>query len=128
VVATRLLSKTVGPKGHVYSTVPAALVARNPAAADGLRALSADSAYSNVTILTQPTGQPVAPVPVDIVWISDNYHDLHNPGPFGAGDITTFNKAVFAALKPGGSFIVIDHAGAAGTGVSQTSTLHRIDP
>jgi predicted methyltransferase len=62
------------------------------------------------------------------VWTSLNYHDLHNPGPFGVGDIMSFNKAVLAALKPGGTFFVIDHAGAAGTGVTQTRTLHRIEP
>jgi predicted methyltransferase len=65
---------------------------------------------------------------VDVVWTSLNYHDLHNPGPFGGADIGSFNKAVFAALKPGGTFVVIDHAAAAGTGLTQTGTLHRIDP
>jgi predicted methyltransferase len=45
-----------------------------------------------------------------------------------AGDIDAFNKAVFNALKPGGIFFVIDHATAPGMGLSQTSSLHRIDP
>jgi predicted methyltransferase len=125
---TRILSKIVGPKGHVYATMPVALLAARPAAADALKALAANPAFSNVTVLIQPTGEPSAPVPVDTVWTSLNYHDLHNPGPFGAGDILGFNWAVLATLKPGGSFIVIDHAGAAGTGVTQTGTLHRIEP
>jgi predicted methyltransferase len=123
---TRILSKTVGPRGHVYSTVPDALVAARPAAADGLKALAAD--YPNVSVLVQPDGAPSAPIPVDVVWTSLNYHDLHNPGPFGAGDIAGFNKAVFAALKPGGTFLVIDHASAPGSGLTQTAKLHRIDP
>jgi predicted methyltransferase len=125
---TRILSKIVGPTGHVYATMPTALLAARPAAADALKAIAADPAYSNVTVLIQPTGAPSAPVPVDVVWTSLNYHDLHNPGPFGAGDIPGFNKAVLAALKPGGSFIVIDHAAKAGAGLTQTGTLHRIDP
>jgi len=125
---TRILSKIVGLKGHVYATVPMALLATRPAAADALKALAANPAYSNVTVLIQPTGEPSAPVPVDAVWTSLNYHDLHNPGPFGAGDVPGFNRAVLAALKPGGSFIVIDHAGAVGSGVTQTGTLHRIEP
>ena len=125
---TRILSKTVGPKGHVYATVPDALVKARPAAADGLKALAADPAYPNVTVLVQPDGTPSAPAPVDMVFTALNYHDLHNPGPFGAGDIAAFNKAVFAALKPGGSFIVIDHAAAPGSGLTQTGKLHRIDP
>ena len=125
---TRILSKVVGPTGHVYATVPAALVQARPTSADALKALAADPAYANVTVLVQPTGSPSAPAPVDVVWTSLNYHDLHNPGPFGAGDIPGFNKAVLAALKPGGSFIVIDHATVAGAGLTQTGTLHRIDP
>ena len=125
---TRILSKTVGPSGHIYSTMPDALMASRPAMGDGLKAIMADPAYGNVTMIPEPNGTPTAPVPVDVVWTSDNYHDLHNPGPFGASDIAGFNKAVFAALKPGGLFIVIDHAAAAGTGFTQTGPLHRADP
>jgi predicted methyltransferase len=125
---TRVLSKTVGLKGHVYATVPVAILATRPAAADALKALAANPVYSKITVLIRPTGEPSAPVPVDTVWTSLNYHDLHNPGPFGTGDILGFNRAVLATLKPGGSFIVIDHASAAGTGVTQTGTLHRIEP
>lgn len=123
---TRILSKTVGTKGHVYTTVPEAMMANRPTAADGLKALA--TTYPNVSVLVQPDGSPSAPVPVDVVWTSLNYHDLHNPGPFGAGDIAGFNKAVFAALKPGGTFLVIDHAAAPGSGLTQTAKLHRIDP
>jgi predicted methyltransferase len=125
---TRILSKTVGPKGHIYSTMPDALLQSRPAFADGLKAIAADPAYGNVTMLPEPNGTPTAPEPVDMVWTSDNYHDLHNPGPFGGADLAGFNKAVFAALKPGGIFIVIDHAGSPGTGFTQTGTLHRVDP
>ena len=96
---TRILSKVVGPTGHVYATVPAALLQVRPAAADALKAIAADPAYANVTVLVQPTGSPSAPVPVDVVWTSLNYHDLHNPGP-SALEIPGFNKAVLAALKP----------------------------
>jgi predicted methyltransferase len=103
-----------------------ALVAARPAVADGLKALATD--YPNVSVLVQPDSAPSAPVPVDVVWTSLNYHDLHNPGPFGAGDIAGFNKAVFTALKPGGTFLVIDHASAPGSGLTQTAKLHRIDP
>ena len=123
---TRILSKLVGPNGHVYATVPDAMLKARPTAADGLKALAAQ--YPNVTVLVQPTGVPTAPAPVDVVWTSLNYHDLHNPGPFGAGDIDGFNKAVFAVLKPGGTFLVIDHAAASGSGFSATGTLHRADP
>ena len=64
-------------------------------------------------------------MPVDLVWTSQNYHDLHN---FPGLDVTVFNQMVFEALKPGGIYLILDHAGAPGTGISETSTLHRIDP
>jgi predicted methyltransferase len=124
---TRLLSKAVGDTGHVYTTVPAALQTV-PMFSAAAKAISSNPSYSNVTVLVQAAGAPSAPVPVDIVWLTDNYHDLHNPGPLAAGDIDAFNKAVFNALKPGGIFFVIDHATAPGMGLSQTSSLHRIDP
>jgi predicted methyltransferase len=37
------------------------------------------------------------------------------------------NVAAFAALKPGGIYLVSDHQAAAGSGVTQTATLHRIE-
>ena len=114
---TRLLSKVVGNTGHVYTTVPPALQT-NPMFAAAAKAISSNSSYSNVTVLVQPPGTPAAPVPVDVVWLTDNYHDLHNPGPLSAGDIDAFNKSVFKALKPGGMFFVIDHATAPGMGLT----------
>ena len=38
------------------------------------------------------------------------------------------NKAIYDALKPGGIYLVLDHAAAAGSGLRDTETLHRIDP
>jgi predicted methyltransferase len=46
----------------------------------------------------------------------------------GPADVPAFNKAVFAALKPGGVYVILDHAAAAGSGIDATETLHRIDP
>jgi predicted methyltransferase len=37
------------------------------------------------------------------------------------------NKAVFAALKPGGMYVIADHSGRPGTGISESGTLHRIE-
>jgi predicted methyltransferase len=96
--------------------------------ADGLKAITANPAYSNVTELVQPTSRLMVPEPVDVVWTSQNYHDLHNPGVFHADDIAAFNKSVFDALKPGGVFLVIDYVAAPGAGFTQSPTLHRADP
>ena len=46
----------------------------------------------------------------------------------GPADVPAFNRAVFAALRPGGVYVILDHAAAAGSGLSATETLHRIDP
>ena len=59
-------------------------------------------------------------IPVDVVFTAQNYHDVHNVPNI---DIAAFNKSVFDALKPGGVFIVLDHAAAAGSGSRDTSTL-----
>ena len=52
-----------------------------------------------------------------------NYHDFG----FMGVDRAAMNRAVFAALKPGGLYIVADHSGRPGTGISESKTLHRIE-
>ena len=64
------------------------------------------------------------PGSVDIFWTAQNYHDLHNAKDV---DVVALDKAILTALKPGGTFLVIDHADAPGTGFNDTSTLHRVD-
>jgi predicted methyltransferase len=125
---TRILSKIVGPKGRLYEFPPprrpnAPPDAPNPGAA--VAAIAADPAYANVTLETFTPGKLSVPEPVDVVWTSRNYHDFHN---IPNADIGAFNKSIFDALKPGGIYIVLDHAAAAGSGTHDTSTLHRIDP
>lgn len=125
---TRILSKVVGENGVVYAIAPpprpnAPAGAPDPAAA--VTTLAADPNYSNLKVLRQSIEKLTVPEPVDAVWTSLNYHDFHNAPN---ADIKAFNTNVFNALKPGGVYVVIDHAAAAGTGVTATSTLHRIDP
>jgi predicted methyltransferase len=67
-----------------------------------------------------------APEPLDAIWTSENYHDLHNKR-FGSPDVLAVDTALFNALKSGGVLIVEDHAGAAGSGAHDTETLHRIE-
>jgi predicted methyltransferase len=68
-----------------------------------------------------------APEPLDMIWTSENYHDLHNKG-FGSPDMLLVDRALLATLKPGGILMIEDHAAAAGSGARDTDTLHRIDP
>jgi len=120
---TRLFSRVVGPKGHVYEFVSRP---RKPGGSIPATAIAADPHYHhNITVSIWPVGKLPVPKPVDLVWTSQNYHDLHNiPGL----DVADFDRAVYKALKPGGIFLVLDHVAPAGSGFSDTSTLHRIDP
>jgi predicted methyltransferase len=118
---TRILARSVGPRGRVYAVVSPGF-AQRPGALDGLRTSLA--AYPNVEIVVSDLRSLTMAQPVDLVWTSENYHDFHN-GP--TADIGAVDRAVFGVLRPGGIFYVEDHA-APGTGVGATSTLHRIDP
>jgi predicted methyltransferase len=125
---TRLFSKAVGGSGHVYAVVPAPLPdapADVPDFAARVKAIAADPNYANVSVVVEPFSQLGVPAPVDLVWTSDNYHDMHN---FPGLDVGVLNKMVFDDLKPGGIYLILDHSAAAGSGTRDTKTLHRIDP
>lgn len=115
---TRILAASVGPEGKVYALMPGFLADR-PGGLDGINALAEQ--YGNVEVVVVDYAQTELPEPVDLVWTTENYHDLAN------GDVGAVNAWAFAALKPGGLYFVEDHS-APGTGLSVTSTLHRIDP
>jgi predicted methyltransferase len=124
---TRIFSKLLGPQGTLYAwmNLPATNAApggRDPAAA--IRALAADPNYRNIRLANLDPSTPL-PEKVDLVWTSLNYHDMKNrPG----ADLVAINRMVFDALKPGGLYMVIDHAAERGSGARDTQARHRIDP
>lgn len=125
---TRLLSGIVGAHGHVYASVPASLfqyenIVKGIADIQGYIVK-----HSNVSV-TAGSAIDVARYPekLDLFWISQNYHDLHDPF-MGPVDMKAFNRAVYAALKPGGVYLVLDHVAAKGSPANVTDTLHRIEP
>jgi predicted methyltransferase len=122
---TRVFAKVVGPKGHVYAVVPAPLAERNPKAKDGVTAIAAEPGYKNVSVVVAPITAFAPAGTLDVVWTSQNYHDAYNNAPAAAADLA---KGAFAALKPGGVFVVVDHAAAPGTSDEAAKPLHRIDP
>lgn len=122
---TRLFAHIVGPSGHVYAVIPAEMAKMASKMVDGMKALAASPGYGNVSVVVTPTTVMSLPQPLDVAWTSDNYHDLY--GFFGADQAAAFDKAVFAALKPGGVFMVVDHAAAPGADGTVAKTLHRID-
>ena len=94
-----------------------------PDLAGAVKAIAANPSYSNVSVVVMSITKLATPAPVDMVFTSQNYHDLHN-FPI---DIGGFNKNVFNSLKPGGLYVILDHSAPAGSGFSDTKTLHRID-
>jgi predicted methyltransferase len=122
----RALSQAVGPKGKLYAVMPAEVVKAHPEVEGILKTLTADPAYANVVVSTPPVNAMALPKGLNAVFIRQNYHDLYDKF-MGPADVPGFNKQVFAALKPGGVYVILDHADAAGTGVTGTESRHRID-
>ena len=149
---TELLARAVGPTGRVYGQSPPRARGRRrphqrsapPGACfvDGLGAgagrarvlprsrspsVRRNPNASNIVAVVQPFENPVpaevASNGLDLVTLMFNYHDL---GWMNV-DRARMNRAIFAALKPGGMYVIADHAGRAGTGISESGTLHRVE-
>jgi len=127
---TRIFSGVVGPKGRVIAYVPAEIVDFRNKPLDVAKAVAAEPGRENVTAFSDPIAAPPDPQYVDklldVAFTFENYHDLHDSFMKGA-DVDAFNRAVFALLKPGGYYVVVDHSAPAGTGLKDTETLHRIE-
>jgi predicted methyltransferase len=128
---TSLLCRVVGASGHVY-TLTLKREGAPPPPPPGASPNAPPPAppappCGNITADTRAAADFGLPSGLDVVWTSENYHDLHNK-MFGSPDMLKLDQAVFNALKPGGVFIIEDHAAEAGSGARDTDTLHRIDP
>jgi len=119
---TRMLSDVVGPAGHIYATENAGW---NDSANDD-RKMLAEGKWKNVSLDVQPFGTVKFPKPLDLAWVTQNYHDLKIK-QYGPVDTVAFDKAVYKALKPGGTFLVLDHQGWAGMTDADIAKVHRID-
>ena len=121
---TRLLAAAVGSSGKVYAFQPAEFIAFKKQYGDDQAAV--DAAYANVDAVGGPFAAPAFPAPLDVIITVQNFHDLYlKPFPEGTGDKAS--AALFAALKPGGALIVVDHSAADGSGTTLSDSLHRID-
>ena len=117
---TRLLSKAVGPGGHVYAVAP-------PQMQKDVAAIAADPAYGNVTVISPGPDDLAKVPPVDLVFTAQNYHDLHLTQLHL--DVPTVDRSWLAQLKPGGYLLIVDHVALPGAPVTETADkLHRIDP
>ena len=116
---TELIARAVGPTGRIYGQTRAP----DPRQRVADRAKRVTNMVPVVRPFENPAPPELASNAFDLVTLMFNYHDFG----FMGVDRDRLNRAVFAALKPGGLYIVADHSGRPGTGISESKTLHRIE-
>jgi predicted methyltransferase len=127
---TRLFSDTVGPEGRVYSFVPAEVADFKNDPVGRMRTLAKEPGRANVEAVSADlVAMPEVTQPADVLWLHLFYHDLHTALMQKKGaTAAAFNRVVYERLKPGGRYVIVDHATAAGAGTGDAQSLHRIDP
>jgi predicted methyltransferase len=112
---TAILSQVVGPQGVVYTV--------NPNSREEINQRWKGAKFANVRVADGPFDKLALPQDgsLDFVLIHLNYHDL------APAAREPMNKRIFAALKHGGIYAVVDHSAKDGTGNEAIKTLHRID-
>ncbi|HUQ13351.1 MAG TPA: methyltransferase domain-containing protein [Novosphingobium sp.] len=122
---TELLSQVVGPRGRVYATEPSVFY-------DAKVWEPLTKSHSNVATLVQPVAaMQLAPGSVDSVFAHLVYHDLYwesEKYKFARVEPAAIAANWFAALKPGGTVVIVDHVGPAGDTRALVEKFHRIDP
>lgn len=120
---TELLARSVGPTGKVYGQNDPELLKKFMEKFWAARlALPADKAV----IRSDRTLDDPLPPDAKNLDLVVNYIFYHDSVWIGT-DRDKMNKAVFAALKPGGAYVIVDASAKEGHGVSDAKTLHRID-
>jgi len=122
---TRLFAVAVGDTGHVYPTIRPDGVAGEYE----LPILPVAAQYPNAVMARTPYDALAYPEPLDVVFTAQNYHDMPLT-VYALGDRARMNATAFAALKPGGVYVIIDHVANTGAAVETDAetALHRIDP
>ena len=118
-LATIAAMRSDGICGRVYGQTPRA----DPRQRLAERAKAVPNIVPVVRPFEEPAPAEVASNALDLVTLMFNYHDFGHMGI----DRAQLNRAIFTALKPGGLYVVADHAGRPGTGISESGTLHRVE-
>ncbi|UPJ93248.1 class I SAM-dependent methyltransferase [Bradyrhizobium sp. 172] len=127
---TRLFSDIVGSEGRVDSFVPAEVAHFKNDPVGRMRTLAKEPGRENVEAVSADLlAMPQATQAADVLWLHLFYHDLHTALIQARGArAADFNRAVYERLKPGGCYVIVDHAAALGAGTTQAQSLHRIEP
>jgi predicted methyltransferase len=127
---TRLFSDAVGAEGRVYSFVPTEIADLKTDQLGSMQALAKEPGRENIEAVSADlVAIPEDTQSADVLWMHLFYHDLHTALIQKRGATAAdFNRAVYERLKPGGFYVIVDHAAAAGSGTTTTQALHRIDP
>jgi predicted methyltransferase len=119
---TRLFAVAVGEEGRVYPVIRPEGVAgqyETPI-------LEVAAQYPNAVMARTPYDALSFPEALDVVFTAQNYHDMPI-AEYNLGDRDAMNRTAFAALKPGGLYVVIDHSAVDGATLEAATALHRID-
>ena len=114
--STELMARSVGPTGKVYG--------QNDADSEKLRTRMTTPVMRNVVALVRPSDDPVPADlhDLDLITFYFAYHDT----TYMHIDRAKMNKAMFAALKPGGILVIADHSARPEDGATVGKTYHRI--
>ena len=120
---TELLARAVAPTGVVYGQ-NAKLILEKFAEKPWSTRLEKPIMKSVVRV-DREFDDPLPPEAKNLDLVIDNlfYHDT----VWQKTNRDQMNRAILAALRPGGNYVVIDHSGRSGTGTTEAETLHRID-
>jgi predicted methyltransferase len=119
---SRMISDVVGAKGKIYGLE----TTRWKGCLEADQKMIAGLPVKNYSVKGEDFGAFTLTEPVDIFWITQNYHDLHIK-EYGNVDMAAFNKHVFDSLKKGGTYFILDHQANPGTSEEDIAKMHRIE-
>ncbi len=121
---TSIASLLAGPEGKVYVHNASWSVQEYPSVLNNWYGRMVNSPMHNISPIITDMDEIDFPELLDLVFIDRFYHDVVRNVP---NDVDAMNRAILESLKPGGHYVVLDHAAKQGTGTSEAWPIHRIE-